>query len=94
MSGHAQLKFVMTACSKTQIRLTGLIFSRENSLCMTEKLFEPPLYKTNKMTCVPSEDASEQSDQSLRCPHEETLGPERPNECIAKTLIRLGGCPG
>ena len=24
MAGHAQLKFVMTACSKTQIRLTGL----------------------------------------------------------------------
>ena len=27
MVGHAQLKFVMTECSKTQIRLTGLIFS-------------------------------------------------------------------
>ena len=27
MAGHAQLKFVMTECSKTQIRLTGLIFS-------------------------------------------------------------------
>ena len=26
MSGHAQLKFVMTECSKTQIRLTGLIY--------------------------------------------------------------------
>ena len=25
MSGHAQLKFVMTECSKTQIRLTGLM---------------------------------------------------------------------
>ena len=25
MTGHAQLKFVMTECSKTQIRLTGLI---------------------------------------------------------------------
>ena len=24
MAGHAQLKFVMTECSKTQIRLTGL----------------------------------------------------------------------
>ena len=23
MAGHAQLKFVMTECSKTQIRLTG-----------------------------------------------------------------------
>ena len=26
MAGHAQLKFVMTECSKTQIRLTGLRF--------------------------------------------------------------------
>ena len=26
MAGHAQLKFVMTVCSKTQIRLTGLIY--------------------------------------------------------------------
>ena len=25
MAGHAQLKFVMTECSKTQIRLTGLM---------------------------------------------------------------------
>ena len=25
IAGHAQLKFVMTECSKTQIRLTGLI---------------------------------------------------------------------
>ena len=38
--------------------------------------------------------ASAQSDQSLRCPHEETLGPWLPTECTAKTLIRLGGCPG
>ena len=27
MAGHAQLKFVMTECSKTQIRLTRLIYS-------------------------------------------------------------------
>ena len=26
MSGHAQLKFVMTECSKTQIRLTGPVY--------------------------------------------------------------------
>ena len=38
--------------------------------------------------------ASAQSDQSLRCPHEETLGPQLPIEHTAKTLIRLGGCPG
>ena len=38
--------------------------------------------------------ASAQSDQSLRCPHEECLGPQVPIELTAKTLIRLGGCPG
>ena len=37
---------------------------------------------------------SAQSDQSLRCPHEESLGPWLPTERTAKTLIRLGGCPG
>ena len=30
MAGHAQLKFVMTECSKTQIRLTGLIYLMQN----------------------------------------------------------------
>ena len=38
--------------------------------------------------------ASAQPDQSLRCPHEETFGPQLPIERTAKTLIRLGGCPG
>ena len=38
--------------------------------------------------------ASAQSDQSLRCPHEESLGPWLPTERTAKTLIRLGRCPG
>ena len=33
-----------------------------------------------------------QSDQSLRCPHEESLNPYLPTERTAKTLIRLGGC--
>ena len=37
---------------------------------------------------------SAQSDQSLRCPHEETLGPQPATERKAKTQIRLGGCPG
>ena len=38
--------------------------------------------------------ASAQSDQSLRCPHEESLGPYLPIERTEKTLIRLDGCPG
>ena len=37
--------------------------------------------------------ASAQSDQSLRCPHEESWVPKLPIERTAKSLIRLGGCP-
>ena len=37
---------------------------------------------------------SAQSDQGDRCPPEAKLGPKRPIERTAKTLIRLGGCPG
>ena len=37
---------------------------------------------------------SAQSDQSLRCLHEDTLGPQLPIDHTAKTLIRQGGCPG
>ena len=33
MAGHAQLKFVMTECSKTQIRLTGLNLWRHKKYC-------------------------------------------------------------
>ena len=32
MAGHAQLKFVMTECPKTQIRLTGLKQKHATSL--------------------------------------------------------------
>ena len=38
--------------------------------------------------------SSAQSDHSLRCPHEETIGTELPIERTVKTLIRLGRCPG
>ena len=51
--------------------------------------------KTNKIAWAPSEDrsawTSAQFDQSLRCPHEKSLGPQLPIECTAKTLIRLCG---
>ena len=46
--------------------------------------FEPPLDKTNTMACAPSEDSA-QADQSLRCPHEESLGPQLPIQRTAKT---------
>ena len=32
--------------------------------------------------------------QSLRCPHEESVGPLLPIKQTANILIRLGGCPG
>ena len=42
-------------------------------------MIEPAHDKTYKMACAPSEDSdqprSAQSDQSLRCPHEERLDP-------------------
>ena len=38
--------------------------------------------------------ASVESDQSLRCAHEESFCPELSTERTPKTLIRLGGCPG
>ena len=41
--------------------------------------YEPQHEKTNKVACAPIEDTSAwafaQSDQSFRCPHEESLGP-------------------
>ena len=51
------------------------------------------------MICAPSKDSDRHGHpssliKSLRCPHEETLGPKLPIERTAKTLIRLGGSPG
>ena len=37
MAGHARLKFVMTECSKTQIRLTGLNYGK-NFLYMSKPM--------------------------------------------------------
>ena len=60
--------------------------------------FEPVHDKTNKMMCAQrilrSTWASAQSDQSFRYLCEESLGPWLPFERAAKTLIRLGWCPG
>ena len=47
--------------------------------CPAKKTFEPRHDKTNKGSVRPAKTqiswASAQSDQSLRCPHEESLGP-------------------
>ena len=58
-------------------------------------LSEPPQDKTHQSgMCAQRRLRSAQSDQSLRHPHEESLGPYLPIERTAKTLIRLGGCLG
>ena len=61
---------------------TQLLVIMRFSSCTTSKKFdfEPPHDKT-------------QSDGSLRCPHEETLGPHLPIEHTGR-LIRPGGCQG
>ena len=40
MAGHAQLKFIMTECLKTQIRLTGLIWRRDSNLMITPRTMQ------------------------------------------------------
>ena len=56
----------------------GFIVSRLKSPWKIKE-YEPPHDKTNKMTCAQRRRilvwASAHSDQSLRCPHEESLGP-------------------
>ena len=67
IAGHVQLKFVMTECSKTQIRLTRhnwywcsfiaqQIKIQVKTICQQN---EPPRDKTNKMALVPSEDSDQ-----------------------------------
>ena len=54
-------------------------------------------WQSKKMTFAPSERSvwvCAHADQSLCCPHKQGFGPTLPSECWAKTLIRLGGCPG
>ena len=55
-------------------------------------------WQNHQSGCAPSEDSDRlghlPSLISLRCPHEESSGPYLPIEQTAKTLIRLGGCPG
>ena len=52
--------------------------------------YEPQHYKINKMTCAPSED----SDQPGHPPSQWELRTQCVFMRTAKSLIRLGGCPG
>ena len=64
----------------------------------SNELFELRHDKTNKVSVRPAKTQISQdipqSDQSLHCPHEESLIPWLPIEHTAKTLIRQGGCTG
>ena len=55
-------------------------------------------WQNQQCGCAPSEDSVQRGHLpsliSLRCPHEASSGPKLPTECTAKTLIRLGRCPG
>ena len=56
MAGHAQLKFVMTECSKTQIRLTGLILSSLSRMLYVKSLTKcMHLYMNSENACSHSE---------------------------------------
>ena len=53
--------------------------NRQTETSLSKYIYEPPHDKTNNVTVRPAKTqislASAQSDQSLRCPHEESLGP-------------------
>ena len=87
-----------------QIWLVFLIFEIKH--CLTEVLEQPgggtPALNVTAICDQRHANVSKQrtlladaeSDQSQRCPLEAKLGPKLPIERTAKTLIRLGGCPG
>ena len=63
MAGHAQLKLVVTECSKTHIRLTGLIWSR----CKTAKFYGPfMLISYLRQSTLDRKVAIHKSNQTLR----------------------------
>ena len=91
------LYFVCVWANVAWNKFSGITFLQNK--VMHVSLFEPPHDKNQQRgMCAQrrlrSAWASAQSDQSFRGPHEETLGPYLPIECTAKTLTRLGGCPG
>ena len=87
---------ILSNCST--LTLATLVLERCLSLQVTECFrYELPHDKTNKMASAPSEDSDQPRHPPsliIRCPHEGSLGPELPVECTAKTVIRLGRCPG
>ena len=91
---HAQHHFINSYLSWIHaIVLSFIVIPSSYHLALftiSENIIEPSHDKTKKMICAPSERlrsawASAQSDQSLRCPQEESLGPQLSIEHTAKT---------
>ena len=61
----------------------------EMILSMTKPTKSPVRQQRLRSALAPA-----QSDQSVHCLHEKTLGPKLHTERTAKTLIKFGGCPG
>ena len=55
-------------------------------------------WQNQQNECAPTEDSDQPGHPpiliGLRCPHEESFGPKLPIKPAAKTLFRLGRCPG
>ena len=110
MAGHAQLKFVMTECSKTQIRLTGLIWWLKSFtamymlglLWMWDQWFWSKVLNLSCFITKPTKWLCTQrrlrSARASAQSDQSSLCAQRvakgPSIRTGKTLIRLGGCPG
>ena len=103
--GRTHLQLGVLTCNSAYSPATGRLwfFSRtflyvSLTFCFSCLYLSRLMIKPTKWLCAQrilrSAWASAQSDQSLRCPHYESLVPELPTERSAKTLIRLDGCPG
>ena len=79
MAGHAQLKFVMSECSKTQIRLTGLkyppyLFLWTQSSCESlRRLDINMVYFTRSCKCSCPSELPHDKTNKMTCLHEEPL---------------------
>ena len=103
--GWAHMPFCWLCHEVTQLQLTFIQLCF-NSLCLFNNVaenklqnkFEPHHDKTNRVACASSEDSDQPGHSSglisLHCAHKESLGPKLSTERTAKTLSRLGECPG
>ena len=87
MTGHAQLKFVMTECSKTQIRLKRLILFT---------VVRNTTSATGKYNCSSSVKVAIFTDFKLpriklRCPIKQMKCPRSPAETMHRLLVSIVG---